>query len=59
MKLQDISPFVRYVHFLPIDKIKSAIKDGCHSVHEFAEYLDVPEQFIIKAFQHYTAMDLI
>ena len=45
--------------FLPIDKIKSAIKDGCRSAYEFSEYLDVPEQFVIKAFQHYTAMDLI
>jgi hypothetical protein len=45
--------------FLPIDRIKSAIKDGCHSVYEFSEYLDVPEQFVIKAFQHYTAMDLV
>lgn len=45
--------------FLPIEKIKSAIKSGCRSVYEFSEYLDVPEQFVIKAFQHYTAMDLI
>lgn len=45
--------------FLPIDKIKSAIKDGCRSAYEFSEYLGVPEKFIIKAFQHYTAMDLI
>ena len=45
--------------FLPLDKIKSAIKDGCRSAYEFSEYLDVPEQFVIKAFQHYTAMDLI
>lgn len=45
--------------FLPIEKIKSAIKDGCRSAYEFSEYLDVPEQFVIKAFQHYTAMDLI
>lgn len=45
--------------FLPIDRIRSAIKDGCHSAYEFSEYLDVPEQFVIKAFQHYTAMDLI
>lgn len=45
--------------FLPIDRIKSAIKDGCRSAYEFSEYLDVPEQFVIKAFQHYTAMDLI
>ncbi len=45
--------------FLPIDKIKSAIKDGCSSAYEFSEYLDVPEQFVIKAFRHYAAMDLI
>ncbi len=45
--------------FLPIDRIKSAIKDGCRSAYEFSEYLDVPEQFVIKAFQHYAAMDLI
>ena len=45
--------------FLPIDKIKAAIKDGCRSAFEFAEYLDLPEQFVIKAFQHYNAMDLI
>lgn len=45
--------------FLPIDKIKSAIKNGCRSAYEFSEYLDMPEQFVIKAFQHYTAMDLI
>lgn len=45
--------------FFPIDKIKSAIKSGCRSAYEFSEYLDVPEQFVIQAFQHYTAMDLI
>ena len=45
--------------FLPIERIKSAIKYGCRSAYEFSEYLDVPEQFIITAFQHYTAMDLI
>lgn len=45
--------------FLPVDRIKSAIKDGCRSAYEFAEYLDLPEQFVIQAFRHYTAMDLI
>lgn len=45
--------------FLPIDKIKSAIKDGCRSAYEFSEYLDMPEQFVLKAFQHYNAMELI
>ena len=45
--------------FLPIDKIKSAIKDGCRSVYEFSEYLDVPEQFVLKAFFHYSTMEMI
>ena len=45
--------------FLPIDRIESAINAGCHSAYEFSEYLDLPEKFIIKALQHYTAMDLI
>ena len=45
--------------FLPIDKIKSAIKDGCRTIYEFSEYLDLPEQFVIKAFQHYIALELI
>lgn len=45
--------------FLPIDKIKSAINFGCRSVYEFSEYLDMPEQFVIKAFRHYSAMELI
>lgn len=45
--------------FLPIDRIKSAIKDGCRYSYEFSEYLNLPEKFIIKAFQHYAAMDVI
>lgn len=45
--------------FLPLDKIKLAIKEGCQMAYEFAEYLDMPEQFILKAFKHYTAMGLI
>lgn len=45
--------------FLPIDKIKCAIKSGCRTVYEFSEYLDLPEEFIIKAFNHYSAMGLI
>ena len=45
--------------FLPVDKIKSAIKNGCRTIYEFSEYLDMPEQFVLKAFQHYNAMELI
>ena len=47
------------LEFLPIDKIKSAIKDGCRTTYEFSVYLDIPESFIIKALQHYSAMDLV
>lgn len=45
--------------FLPIDRIKSAIKYGCRTAYEFSDYLDVPEPFVLKAFQHYAAMELI
>lgn len=45
--------------FLSIDSIKEAIKYGCITPYEFSEYLDIPEQFVIKAFQHYNAMELI
>ena len=45
--------------FLPSERIREAIEHGCQTAYEFSEYLDVPEQFVIKAFHHYTAMDLI
>lgn len=45
--------------FLPIDRIKDAIQHGCKTSYEFSEYLDVPELFVIKAFKHYAAMNLI
>lgn len=45
--------------FLPVERIQEAISHGCQTVYEFAEYLDIPEEFVIKAFNHYTAMNLI
>ena len=45
--------------FLPIEQIKNAIKHGCKTSFEFSEYLDVPEEFVEKAFEHYNAMELI
>lgn len=45
--------------FLPVERIKTAINHGCRTIYEFSEYLDMPEQFVFKAFQHYNAMDLI
>ena len=45
--------------FLPIEQIKKAIKHGCKTPFEFSEYLEVPEEFVKKAFEHYNAMNLI
>lgn len=45
--------------FLPIDKIKRAIEEGSQTLYEIAEYLDMPEEFVSKAIQHYTCMGLI
>ena len=45
--------------FLPIEMIKKAIEHGCMTPYEFAEYLGIPEAFVVKAFEHYNAMNLI
>ena len=45
--------------FLPIERFKEAIKQGCQMAYEFAEYLDLPEKFVIQAYEHYKAMDLL
>ncbi len=45
--------------FLPINQMKIAIKEGCRTTYELSEYLDMPEPFILKAIQHYNAMELI
>lgn len=45
--------------FLPIEKFKEAIDYGCQMPYEFAEYLDLPEKFVIKAYEHYKAMGLL
>lgn len=47
------------IDFLPIEKIQQAIRYGCQTKYEFATFLGVPEDFVIKAFKHYTAMNLI
>ena len=43
--------------FLPIDRIRDAMQNGCKTIYEFSEYLDVPEPFVIKAFEHYAVMN--
>lgn len=42
--------------FLPVDKLKEAFAQGCQMAYEVAEYLDLPEQFIIMAIGHYRCM---
>lgn len=45
--------------FLPIELLKDAIKNGCKLPYEFAEYLNLPEKFIIMAIGHYQCMGQI
>lgn len=47
------------IEFLPINKFKEAIKNGCQTPYEFAEYLGLPEKFVIKAYEHYKVMGLL
>lgn len=45
--------------FLPIKRLYEAIDEGCQTVYDFSEYLELPEEFVVKAFKHYMAMELI
>ena len=45
--------------FLPVDKIKSAIQNGCQTLYEISEFVDMPEEFVSKAIQHYRCMEMI
>ena len=47
------------LEFLPFERIQEAIKDGCQMPYEFADFLDMPEKFVIIAFKHYRDMGLI
>lgn len=44
------------IEFLPFEHIQEAIKYGCQEVYEFSEFLNLPEGFVAKAFNHYRAM---
>ena len=44
------------IEFLPFEHIQDAIKYGCQEVYEFSEFLNLPEEFVVKAFNHYRAM---
>lgn len=45
--------------FLPVASLKQAVKNGCHTVQELSDYLDMPKEFILTALKHYSAMELI
>ena len=45
--------------FLPIDRLNDAIECGCQTSYEFSEYLDLPEKFVIMAFNHYQTIGLL
>ena len=47
------------IEFLPFKRIQEAIKNGCQTPYEFSEFLDMPEKFVLKAFNHYKNMGLI
>ena len=40
--------------FLPIEKLNDAFEYGCTEAWEVAEYLDIPEKFVILAIDIYT-----
>ena len=45
--------------FLPVKKLKEAFLRGLTKTYEIAEYLDLPEEFVDKAIEHYKCMDII
>lgn len=47
------------IDLLPVSKIREAVRKGCQTLYEIAEYVDMPESFVSKAIQHYTSMGLI
>lgn len=42
-----------YSKLIPLEHIISAFEYGCRNRFEFAEYLNVTEQFLMDAMQHY------
>jgi hypothetical protein len=45
--------------FLPFEKIVTALENGCQTIYEVSNYLDMPEEFVSKAIRHYTCMGKI
>lgn len=42
-----------YNKLIGLNGIVNAYQQGCHTQYEIADYLDVTEQFLIEALQHY------
>ena len=47
------------LEFLPVEKIKIAIQSGCQTLYEISKFVDMPEEFVFKAIQHYTCIGAI
>ena len=47
-----------YEKVLPIEDIINAYNDGCREIWELAEHLDIDEDFLKAALQHYGILDL-
>ena len=45
--------------FLPPEKIREAMAHGCEYSYEISEYLDIPEEFVIKAIKIYRLTERI
>lgn len=47
-----------YEKMISYEDIINASRDGCHYVWEFAEYLDLDEEFVKDAFKHFGILDI-
>lgn len=47
------------LEFLPVDLLIEAKEKGCKQPYEVAEYLNVPEEFVNLAYEHYKNMEAI
>lgn len=48
-----------YERLVPSSKIKEAIKAGCCTTYEIAEQLEVTEEMLVSALEHYKAKGII
>lgn len=53
LKQELLARWSTYEKLLPYDMIISSIKSGVANVHEFAEYCELPEDFVVEAVNYY------